>query len=80
MDSGASLDLNALIQYGALGVIVILFVLGFIVPASALKDRDARIAALEAENSRMRQAMEEKVIPALVRATDILGKLPGRRT
>ena len=72
MDAGTSLDLNALIQYGALGVIVVLFVLGKIVPSSTLHDRDARIASLEADNARMRQAMEEKVIPALTRATDVL--------
>lgn len=74
-----SLDLNALIQYGALGLIVLLFVLGKVVSAKTVEDKDQRIAVLEADNARMRQAMEEQVIPALVRATDILSKQPRTR-
>lgn len=74
MGTGAVLDLNALIQYGALGMIVLLFVIGRVVSSKTVEDKDHRIATLEADNARMRQAMEEQVIPALVRATDVLSK------
>lgn len=76
----ATFNLNDLIQYGALGVIVMLFVLGKVVSSSTVADKDRRIATLEADNARMRQAMEEKVIPALVRATDVLARQPRGRT
>lgn len=77
--TGATLDLNTLVQYGALGVIVVLFVAGKIVPSKTLEERERRLAQLEDENARLRKAFEEQVIPALIRSTDQLERLSRRR-
>jgi hypothetical protein len=74
--SGNSIgDFTSLAQYGVVGLLVVALLFGQAVPGYIAKQKDARIAALEAENAAMRAKMEDDVIPALVRTTDLLARL-----
>jgi hypothetical protein len=59
-------------QYGVLGLIVIGFVTRKIVSGELLERAEAKIAEKDAQIDRMRLAMEEKTVPALIRCTEAL--------
>ena len=57
--SGGGTDpISAILQYGVLGIIVVLFVFGQIAPGYALKRE-------QAENDRLRKLIEDDVLPAM---------------
>jgi hypothetical protein len=59
-------------QYGVLGLIVLGFIFGKIAPGYLLDRAEARLAEKDALIERMRLAMEEKTVPALIRSTETL--------
>lgn len=59
-------------QYGVLGLIVMGFVTRKIVSGDLLDRAEARIAEKDALIERMRLAMEDKTVPALIRCTEAL--------
>lgn len=59
-------------QYGVLGLIVIGFVTRKIVSGELLERAEAKIAEKDALIEKMRLAMEEKTVPALIRSTEAL--------
>lgn len=66
---------NALLdyaQYGVLGLIVIGFVTRKIVSGELLERAEAKIAEKDALIEKMRIAMEDKTVPALIRCTEAL--------
>lgn len=74
-------------QYGVLGLIVLGFIFGKIAPGYLLDRAEARLAEKDALIEKMRVAMEEKTVPALIRSTetlvsvaDLLARQPQRRT
>lgn len=67
-------DLTSLFQYGVLGILVVLFIFGKVVPGYILEKREQEIEKLREENKALRSAFEDKVIPALIRSTDVLTK------
>lgn len=61
-----------LAQYGVLGLVVLGFVLGKIVPGYIYERKVLEADAERAENRRLEETMKEKVIPALVRSADVM--------
>jgi hypothetical protein len=59
-------------QYGVLGLLVLGFVFGKIAPGYLLDRAEARLAEKDALIERMRLAMEDKTVPALIRSTETL--------
>lgn len=72
-ESGA--DWGNLAQYGVLGMVVLAFIFGKMVPGYIYEKRTAEYEAEKAENRRLEKTIEEQVIPALLRSTDIMGKV-----
>lgn len=68
-DSSNALDYA---QYGVLGLIVIGFVTRKIVSGELLERAEAKIAEKDALIEKMRVAMEDKTVPALIRCTEAL--------
>lgn len=71
---GVPVDWTTILQGGVLGVIVILFVFGQIVSGRMHDRATAEIDRLNNELTKVRNSMEEKVIPALTRSSDALTK------
>jgi hypothetical protein len=63
-----------LVNYGVLGLVVLAFVFGKIVPGYIYERRVQESADLRAENERIRTHIDERVMPALVRSTDLLSQ------
>lgn len=59
-------------QYGVLGLIVLGFIFGKIAPGYLLDRAEAKIAEKDALIEKMRMAMEDKTVPALIRCTEAL--------
>ncbi len=59
-------------QYGVLGVLVVAFIFGKIAPGYLLDRAEAKLAEKDALIEKMRVAMEEKTVPALIRSTEAL--------
>lgn len=59
-------------QYGVLGLIVLGFIFGKIAPGYLLDRAENKIAEKDALIEKMRIAMEEKTVPALIRCTEAL--------
>lgn len=57
-------------QYGVLGLIVLGFIFGKIAPGYLLDRAEAKIAEKDALIEKMRMAMEDKTVPALIRSTE----------
>lgn len=62
-------------QYGVLGLLILAMIFGKIVPGYILQQREKELADTKAELSALRKNLEETVIPALVRSTDILARM-----
>lgn len=76
--SGGGADWTGLAQYGVLGLVVLGFIFGKIVPGYLYERRVQEVEALKAEVGRLRDTIEEKVIPALIRSTDVLARYVDR--
>jgi len=61
-------------QYGVLGLIVLGFIFGKIAPGYLLDRAEQRIAEKDAIIEKMRLAMEDKTVPALIRSTEALAE------
>lgn len=61
-------------QYGVLGLIVLGFIFGRIAPGYLLDRAEAKIAEKDALIEKMRMAMEDKIVPALIRSTEALAE------
>lgn len=59
-------------KYGVLGLIIIGFVTRKIVSGELLERAEAKIAEKDALIEKMRLAMEDKTVPALIRCTEAL--------
>lgn len=68
----SSTDLTIFIQYGVLGIFVVLFLTGRVVTNKHVEQRDAEIERLRAELEERARVAEERMIPALVEATRVL--------
>lgn len=68
-------DWANLAQYGVLGLVVLAFIFGKIVPGYIYERRSAEYEAEKAENRRLEDSIKEKVIPLLVQATDVLAQV-----
>ena len=68
-------DWTNLAQYGVLGLVVLAFIFGKIVPGYIYERRSAEYEAEKAENRRLEDSIKEKVIPTLVQATDVLAQV-----
>lgn len=71
-------SLSNLIQWGVLGIIVILMVWGKIAPGWVVDQLRKDLDAQRAENASLRKSLEEKVIPALERSTAALASAAAR--
>jgi hypothetical protein len=70
--ASVGIEITNLLQYGVLGVVAVLFLLGKIVPGSHLEKREHEITRLQAELDERARVAEERMIPALVEATRVL--------
>ena len=59
-------------QYVVLGLIVLGFIFGKIAPGYLLDRAETKIAEKDALIEKMRTAMEDKTVPALIRCTEAL--------
>jgi hypothetical protein len=64
-----------LAQYGVLGMVVLAFIFGKIVPGYIYERRVAEHQAAVQENQRLEETIKERVIPALVKSTDVMGQV-----
>ena len=60
-----------LLSYGVLGVVLVAFIAGIIVPGWIYKQVVDQLTQARADNALLREAMEEKLLPALIRANDL---------
>lgn len=65
-------DWTNLAQYGVLGLVVLAFIFGKIVPGYIYERRVAEHEAEKNENRRLEDTIKERVIPALVKSTDVM--------
>ena len=71
-------DLGMLAQYGILGLLVMALIFGKVVPGYVVDQKDKRIEKLEAKVESYETAMQERVLPALIKSTDTLARLTQR--
>lgn len=67
-------DLAQWAQYGVLGLVVVALLMGWLVPGRYFDREVRRGDRLEAENERLRHQVEDRVIPLLTRAMDVLDR------
>lgn len=67
-----SLPLDPWVQYGVLGMVVLAIILGYLVPYKAHRREQERADRLETEVDRLRQVNEDRMLPLLARALDVL--------
>lgn len=72
------IDVTQIFQYGVLGLILLLILLGKLVPGYMYERREEELKALQNKLDRLETIIEERVIPALVRSTDVLAKSQGQ--
>lgn len=65
-------DWANLAQYGVLGLVVLAFIFGRIVPGYIYERRVLEHEAEKQENRRLEETIKERVIPALVKSTDVM--------
>lgn len=70
-----AVDPGSLVSYGFGGVLVVLILTKQLVPGWIFRDREKRVEALNAQVERLQNVHEEKVLPALYKANEVLGKL-----
>lgn len=68
------------LQYGVLGLVVVAIILGWLVPGRTYEREVKRADRLEEENERLREHNEQRVVPLLTRAMDLLDQLPSSRS
>ena len=68
-------DWTSLAQYGVLGLVVLGFILGKIVPGYIYERRVEEIVESREENTRLRASIEDRVIPALIKSTEALAEV-----
>jgi hypothetical protein len=68
----SSPDWTNIAQYGVLGLVVLAFIFGKIVPGYIYERRVEEHEAEKAENRRLEETIKERVIPALVKSTDVM--------
>lgn len=74
------IDVTQIFQYGVLGLILLLILLGKLVPGYMYDRREEELKSLQMKLDRLESIIEERVIPALVRSTDALTKVQGQGT
>lgn len=67
-------DFATFAQYGVLGLVVLAMIFGKLVPGYIYERRVEEIRQLQSEVAELRHTIEEKVIPALIRSTDVLAQ------
>lgn len=67
-----SLPIEPWLQWGALGLVLLAVILGYLVPYKAHRREQERADRLEAEVDRLRQVNEDRMLPLLARALDVL--------
>jgi hypothetical protein len=65
--TGVPTDVAAWLQYGVIGLVVLGFLTGKV-------RRGADYDQVQAENARLRAVMEDRVLPALIRSNEVLGR------
>ena len=71
-------DWTGLAQYGVLGLIVLAFIFGRIVPGYIYERRVVEVEQLRAENKSLDDSIKDRVIPAVISATDVLSRVLDR--
>lgn len=64
--------LDGLLNYGVLGVLVVLLVFGFLVPRYVLTQLRNDFDDLSSKYDELRKQIDDKIIPALIEATRAL--------
>lgn len=64
-----------LAQYGVLGLVVLAFITGKIVPGYVYERRVEEHHAAMQENARLEETIKERVIPALLKSTEVMGQV-----
>lgn len=64
-----------LAQYGVLGLVVLAFIFGKIVPGYIYERRVAEHEAEREQNRKLEDTIKEKVIPTLVQSTDVMAEV-----
>lgn len=68
-------DLGLLAQYGVLGLLVLALIFGKVVPGYLVSQMTSRIDKLEAKLDAYEATMQERVLPALIKSTEVLAKM-----
>lgn len=68
-------DWTDLAQYGVLGLVVLAFIFGKIVPGYIYERRVKEHTSEKEENRRLEATIKDKVIPALVQSTDVMAQV-----
>lgn len=68
-------DWTGLAQYGVLGLVVLAFIFGKIVPGYIYERRVQEHQQAVQDNQRLEETIKERVIPALVKSTDVMGQV-----
>lgn len=64
-----------LAQYGVLGLVVLAFIFGRIVPGYIYERRVAEHEAEKEQSRKLEETIREKVIPTLVQSTDVMAEV-----
>lgn len=65
-------DLAELAQYGVLGIVVVAMLVGWLIPGPTHRRETDRADRLETELRSLRERTEERVIPLVTRALDLI--------
>lgn len=68
-------DLGLLAQYGLLGVMFALLLFGQVFPKHVVEEKNRRIEKLEAKVETYETTMQERILPALIKSTEVLAKM-----
>lgn len=68
------------LQYGLLGLFVVLLLTRQVITKGEKEEWRERAEKAEAEVSRLHRVMEEQVVPALSRSTDVLARYVEKKT
>lgn len=66
------------LRFGVLGLVVLSMIVGWLVPGRIYDRAIQRAERLEEENQRLRERLEEQVIPLLTRVMDVLDRRESR--
>lgn len=72
---GSTVDWTNIAQYGVLGLVVLAFIFGKIVPGYIYEKAKQEHEAEKAENRELEKTVKEQVIPALLRSTDMMAQV-----